>query len=155
MLKLNKLLYSIIFPLLILSSCNTEEDNRFTSEDANNDITKISNTSPVDQSFSNEVKDFVMKKDEVTGVRGVNTETRILLAIEVAHLSQFNEQDHEKKVKKELEKKYPNKKIIVSSDQKFFFELDELEKQVQNNKIKRDELTKRVESLEKLINDEA
>ncbi|WP_226034544.1 hypothetical protein [Aquibacillus saliphilus] len=146
---------SLAFSFFVLAGCNTEEDKRIVSDDLDNNITKISKTSQVDQSLSNDAKEFVLNKDNVTGVRGVNTATRLFIAVEIAQLEQFNEQDIGKEIKKELQKKYSNKKVEVSSDQKLFFELDELEKQVQNNNIKREKLTKKFDELEKLLNDEA
>ncbi|WP_171038026.1 YhcN/YlaJ family sporulation lipoprotein [Aquibacillus sediminis] len=152
---MKKIVLLIFISVLFLVSCATnEEDNRLTSE-SSQDITKISSNTPIDQSFTNKVKEEVLNREDIKGVRGVNTKDELLLAIEVEEIKQFNEQDIEKEIKKTLEKKYPNKNFKISSDQKIFIELDDLEKKIQNNKVDKKELEKKYKNIKKLLDDPA
>lgn len=150
-----KILISFISILFVLIGCNNSEEPRTVSENSNGSITKISNTKPINQSITNEAKEYVLEKDEVTEIRGVNTEKDMLMAIVVKPLQQFNEQDIESEVKKSLEKKYPQKKIEVSSDKKIFIELNKLEKEIEKDDLNQKELEKRFNKIKKLINDPA
>nr|WP_275580743.1 YhcN/YlaJ family sporulation lipoprotein [Aquibacillus albus] len=132
-----------------------EDDHRITQTDPKKDITKIIIPTSIDQSLTNKLKETVKDKDEVTRVRGINSGSDILLAIEVKQINQFNEQEIEKKIKKELEKKYPEANIEVSSDKKIFIEIDELEKKIQNNRIGKKDLEKKYNEIKKLIKDQA
>ncbi|MCT2534350.1 hypothetical protein NC661_09850 [Aquibacillus koreensis] len=151
-----KLFFIMLGLIIILTACQSNEnDTRITRKDNDENITKISNNSPISQAIANTAKEMLQAKEEIIGVRGVNTDKDLLLAIKVTQMEQFNEQDLENEMKKSLEKEYPNVKIDVSSDQKIFIELDELEKKIQENNVSKDKLKKDFKKIQKLMKDTA
>ncbi|WP_186577646.1 YhcN/YlaJ family sporulation lipoprotein [Aquibacillus kalidii] len=151
-----KHILSILLLTILISGCNTDEnDNRITMKDSDGDVTKISNTSPIDQSLTNKAKEYVRINNEIESLRGINTEEDLLLAINVEQIQQFKEQNHESRIQKKLEKIFPETNIEVSSDQKIYIEVEKLEQEIQNNALDKEELKKRFDKIKKLINDEA
>ncbi|MEH7223540.1 YhcN/YlaJ family sporulation lipoprotein [Bacillus sp. JJ1566] len=118
-------------------------------------ITKISAKKSTNQSTANQAEELLIKRDDITGVRGVNTEKELLVAITVPQIDRFQLKTIEKSVKKELTKKFPNHEIQVSTDQKIFLELDILERKLEKGKTGEKELKKELGKIKSLIKEEA
>ncbi|MDL4842178.1 hypothetical protein [Aquibacillus rhizosphaerae] len=146
---------SILLVIIVLSGCNSEDDNRIVRKDSDENITKINKQTHIEQAITNKAKEIIQSKSEVTGVRGVNTNKDLLLAIEVTQIEQFNEQNLEDEVAKSLEKNYPDLTIEVSSDKKIFIELNELELKIQEDKVNKKELEDQFNKIKKLMNEQA
>lgn len=146
-MKILNFLLLIILVLGFGSGCTENQDQLSADEEP----AKISTTKPQDQSLSNQAKEFVIDKDEVTDVKGVNTENELLLAIKVGQFERFQIKSIEEKVKSDLEKKYPNKTVDVSTDQKIIWELGTLEDKLQKDKIKMKELKEDMKRIKDLM----
>ncbi|WP_077622206.1 YhcN/YlaJ family sporulation lipoprotein [Sediminibacillus massiliensis] len=147
---------SFVLLFVLLAGCNTnEKDNRTAIKDPNYDLTQVNSLPAVNQAVANEAKEAVLKKGPIIGARSVNTDKELLIAVEVKQMDRFRLKELKKDVKKTLEKKYPEKKIEVSTDKKLFIEIDKLESKIQNQKIDKKELNKRFKEVKSLINDEA
>ncbi|WP_390362617.1 hypothetical protein [Virgibacillus byunsanensis] len=122
-------------------------------DDKHVELTEIS-TSELDQSPSNQVKRRLSKHDGITSINAVNTSKTLIIAIEFHHNKRFNLTDLRKKYKKEIEKIVPNLDVELSTDKKLVFELDELEKKIEDNSITPKKLMKKVKQLTKLMKEQ-
>lgn len=138
--------------VVILTGC---KDNMDSVKNQSTSITKISAKKTTNQSTANQVKELVIKRDDVTGVRGVNTDKEILVAIMVPQMERFQLSDIRKNVKEEIKKKYPDYTIQVSTDQKIFLELDILERKLENGKTGKKDLKKELRKIKNLMKEEA
>ncbi|SDH48464.1 YhcN/YlaJ family sporulation lipoprotein [Alteribacillus bidgolensis] len=146
-MKTLNFLLLIILVLSFGSGCTENQDQL----SDNGEPTKINTTKPKDQSLSNQVKEFVIEKDEITDVKAVNTENELLLAIKVGQFERFQIKSIEEEVKSDLEKKYPNKTVDVSIDQKIIWELGALEDKLQKDEIKVKELKEDIKRIKDLM----
>ncbi|TYR79460.1 hypothetical protein FZC66_15280 [Priestia megaterium] len=151
---------AFIFPLFLTatigfsSGCAGNEDQ---SANNNNDadVVKVHTRKSIDQSVANEAKEKVIKKEEITDVKAVNTDKELLLAVKVNQFDRLRLKGIKKDVKSELEKKYPDHKILVSTDQKIYLELEQLEKKLQKDKTKKKALKKEFDDLKSLMKEKA
>ncbi|MEH7237181.1 YhcN/YlaJ family sporulation lipoprotein [Bacillus sp. JJ1562] len=118
-------------------------------------ITQINAKKTTNQYTANQAKELIIKRDDVTGVRGVNTDQDLLIAITVPQMDRFQLKSIEKNVKEGLKKKYPDYKIQVSTDQKIFLELDILERKLEKGKTGEKELKKELGNIKTLMKEEA
>ncbi|MEH7382981.1 YhcN/YlaJ family sporulation lipoprotein [Bacillus sp. JJ1533] len=118
-------------------------------------ITQITAKKSTNQSTANQAEELLIKRDDVTGVRGVNTNQELLIAITVPQIDRFQLKSIEKNVKEELKKKFPDYKIQVSTDQKIFLELDILERKLEKEKTGEKELKKELGKIKTLMKEEA
>ncbi|MGM0878975.1 MAG: YhcN/YlaJ family sporulation lipoprotein, partial [Bacillota bacterium] len=88
--------------------------NQFANNDDDANIVKVHTSKPIDQSVANQAKEKVIKEEEISDVKAVNTDKELLVAIKVNQFDRFRLKKIEKKVKEELEKTYPDYKILVS-----------------------------------------
>lgn len=104
-----------------------------------------------DQTVANKAKDKLLKREEVTEVRGANSDQDLVLAVQVEQFDRFRLKDIEKQSKEMLKKDFPGYSIEVSTDQKIFWELDKLEKQLENKKSSEKKLKKELTKIKKLM----
>ncbi|MEC1559698.1 YhcN/YlaJ family sporulation lipoprotein [Bacillus haynesii] len=104
-----------------------------------------------DQTVANKAKDKLLKREEVTEVRGANSDQDLVLAVQVEQFDRFRLKDIEKQSKEMLKKDFTGYSIEVSTDQKIFWELDKLEKQLENKKISVKKLKKKLTKIKKLM----
>ncbi|MFT0800952.1 YhcN/YlaJ family sporulation lipoprotein [Bacillus swezeyi] len=104
-----------------------------------------------DQAAANKAKDKLLEKEEVTEVRGANSKKDLILAVQVEQFDRFRLKDIEKQSKEMLKKDFPGYSIEVSTDQKIFWELDKLEKRLENKKISDKKLKKKLRHIKKLM----
>lgn len=148
-----------IFLLLLitigLSSGCIGNQNQFANNNDDANVVKVHTSKPIDQSVSNEAKEKVIKEKEVSGVKAVNTDKELLLAVKVDQFDRFRLKNIEKKVKSDLEKAYPNHKIIVSTDSKMYLELEQLEQKLQKDKTEKKTLKKEFDKIKSLMKEKA
>ena len=148
-----------IFLLLLitigLSSGCTGNQNQFANNNDDANVVKVHTRKPIDQSIANQAKEKVIKEEEISGVKAVNTDKELLLAVKVDQFDRFRLKNIEKKVKSDLEKAYPNYKILVSTDSKMYLELEQLEEKLQKDKIKMKSLKKDFDKIKSLMKEKA
>ncbi|MEK5441616.1 YhcN/YlaJ family sporulation lipoprotein [Fredinandcohnia sp. FSL W7-1320] len=146
--------YSVLLFLTIglLAGCKEDMDS---IKSQGTSITKISAKTATNQSVANQAEELLIKRDDITGVRGVNKDKELLIAIKVPQKDRFQLSTIEKEVKKELKKQYPEHNIQVSTDQKIFLELDKLEKKLEKSKVGEKELKKELDNIKSLMKEEA
>lgn len=143
--------------LTLLSSCGMNPTVDPTGNQGNDtpvEVKKLSTSEDLDQREANQAKEILTNKDELTAIKAVNTQDKLVVGIEVYSLKRFQLKKIQKQVKKELESEFPTTEVILSTDQKIFLELDKLEKELQSNSLSKDKLAKKVNKLIKLANKE-
>ena len=91
---------------------------------------------PSDNSTS--LKPIMQKQDSIYGYKSVINEEDILVAIYINRFDRFNKTKIEKKITKQIEKQFPEKKELVTGDQKIMWEVEG----VIEKKLKQKELNK-------------
>uniref|UniRef100_UPI003670F6E5 YhcN/YlaJ family sporulation lipoprotein n=1 Tax=Nocardia halotolerans TaxID=1755878 RepID=UPI003670F6E5 len=145
-----KILLLLLIIIGIGSGCN-ENQNQMGYNNKDLSISQVHTSKPFDQSIANQAKEKMITKDEITDVRAVNTGKELLVAIKVENFNRFRLKTIEKTVKSDLEKIYPNHKVVVSSDKKMFWELEKIEQRLQKNNTNKKSLKKDLKKLKSLI----
>ena len=97
-----------------------------------------------------ELEQELKQHKAVKGFKSVSDEKDIVVAIEIKRLSRFNKEKIEKKITKQLEKSYPDKSVLVTSDLKVKWEVEKIIKE----KKKEKKLTKSIENIKSLSKEE-
>ncbi|WP_052345784.1 hypothetical protein [Paucisalibacillus sp. EB02] len=149
-----KIIYGILSLFLIVGCSNDEAGPSNTGEKVN--ITQISSKQTYDQKYANEAKKVLSQKDNIQKVFAVNSDELLIIAIEVPHHERFQLSDTNKKLSKEMDKKFKKDDISVelATDKKIIIELEALEKQIQNNSISKKELKKQLKHISKLLKEQ-
>jgi hypothetical protein len=149
--------YKIFILLLTIiglgSGCN-ENQNQLGDNNKDLSISQVHTSKPIDQSVANHAKEKMITKDEITDVRSVNTDKELLAAIKVENFNRFRLKRIEKTVKSDLEKMYPEHKVVVSADKKMFWELEKIEQRLQKNNTNKKSLKKDLKKLESLLKEQ-
>ncbi len=127
-----KKLMFVILALLLLTGCS-EVENRVYSEADQTGLEKILN-----------------ERDDITGYTSVMNKDDILVAIEVGTFKRFQKTKIESKLKKEIEKEYPGKEVLVTGDMKIRWEIEK----IVDKKQKNEELTDSIEKIKSLSKEE-
>lgn len=117
-------------------------------------ISQVHTKKPIDQSVANHAKEKMITKDEISDVKAVNTDKELLAAIKVENFNRFRLKKIEKAIKSDLEKMYPNYKVVVSADKKMFWELEKIEQRLQKNNTNKKSLKRDLKKLESLIKEQ-
>ena len=94
-------------------------------------------------------------EEKISEVMAVNTDKDILVAIKVKQFDRFQLKKIEKNIKTELEKQYPNYSILVSADQKMYFELVKLDEKIQKNTLSMKDLKKDTKKIKSLMKEQS
>ncbi len=148
-----KILLLLLTIIGIGSGCN-ENQNQMGYNNNDLSISQVHSSKPIDQSVANRAKEKMITKDEITDVRAVNTDKELLAAIKVENFNRFRLKTIEKTVKSDLEKIYPNYKVVVSSDKKMLWELEKIEQRLKKNNTNKKSLKKDLKKLENLIKEQ-
>ena len=141
--------FFLFFSLAIVcAGCGTDE----TMESQSSlDINPLSaKPSLFDQSPSNMAKESLMEYEEITGIKAVNSDKEMIIAVQIKHMKRFFMAKHRKAWQKEMEKQFPGWKVELSTDRKIYLELDKLEEKINNDTLSKDELKKEMKHIIKL-----
>lgn len=144
------LLVSLFSSVLFVSGCNNQKEEGGTKNDSPTPISHIENN----QSLSIEAKKTVLSMPEITDVKAVNSKDEMFLAVKPKHMERFQLTSLKKKIKKKLERNNPEMKVTVSTDQKIFTLLGELEGKL-DKKLDRQDIEKELKKIKKKSTDEA
>ncbi|KAB2495589.1 YhcN/YlaJ family sporulation lipoprotein [Priestia endophytica] len=151
--KLKVCLFLIV--LFLFGSGCTGNQEQSAKENQDTNIVKVHTNNPIGQSVANQVKEKTIKREEVTGVKAVNTDKELLVALKVKQFDRFQLKNIKKKVKSDLEKMYPDHKVFVSTDQKIYLELEQLEQKLQKDQPKKKILNKEFDEIKSLMKEQA
>lgn len=136
----------ILMVIGLCTGCNVSQ-----GQDANADLNTSQVSKPISQSVANQATENVSMEDAISGVKAVNTDKELLVAIKVKQFDRFQLKKVEKNIKSDLEKLYPDYSILVSADQKMYFELVKLEGKLQKNTLSMKDLEKDINKIKKLM----
>ena len=141
--------FFLFFSLAIVcAGCGTDETKESQSS---LDINPLSAKSALfDQSPSNMAKESLMEYEEITGIKAVNSDKEMIIAVQIKHMKRFFMAKHRKAWQKEMEKQFPGWKVELSTDRKIYLELDKLEEKINNDTLSKDELKKEMKHIIKL-----
>ncbi|MFJ8234159.1 YhcN/YlaJ family sporulation lipoprotein [Ureibacillus sp. NPDC094379] len=139
--------------LMIIGLCTGCNGNR--GQDTNENLNDSQVSKPISQSVANQVIENVSLEEEISNVMAVNTDKDILVAIKVKQFDRFQLKKIEKNIKSELEKNYPNYSILVSADQKMYFELVKLDEKLRKNTMSMKDLKKDTKKIKSLIKEQS
>ncbi|MBU5467112.1 YhcN/YlaJ family sporulation lipoprotein [Virgibacillus sp. MSJ-26] len=147
--KLSVLILLIITMIACSSQPNTLEDKNNTEVE----MTKINNPTSFNQDISNQAKEYVSKDKNITNVYAVNTEKKLVVAIEIPHMKRFQLQKIEDKSKKKIKEEFPEMDINFSTDKKIIIELEQLEQKLKTNSLTKKEMDKKIKKIISLMNE--
>lgn len=73
-----------------------------------------------------EIEDAIRNKEEIYSANAIFVKDELLVSIQVDPWLGFKEQKVEKRLQKEIEEKYPDLNVLVSSDYKMYWESQKL-----------------------------
>lgn len=151
--KIVNIVLFLIACIGLCSGCTGNQNQSANNNDAN--IVKVHTSKPIDQSVANQAKEKVIKEEEISDVKAVNTDKELLFAVKINQFDRFRIKEIEKEVKEDLEKTYPDYNILVSTDLKMYLELEQLEQKLQKDKIKKKTLKKDFDKIKSLMKEKA
>ncbi|MEM5593118.1 YhcN/YlaJ family sporulation lipoprotein [Niallia circulans] len=125
-----KIFLSILAVIGFGTGCN-DNQNQLDEDNNHLGISQVHTSKPIGQSVANRAKEKIITKEEISDVKAVNTDKELFVAIKVDNFDRFRLKSIEKTVKSDLEKMYPNHKVVVSTDKKMFWELEKIEQRLQ------------------------
>ncbi|AIF45476.1 YhcN/YlaJ family sporulation lipoprotein [Virgibacillus sp. SK37] len=140
-------LLAIVLLAIALFACSSNNALEPTNKNNHVELTKISNNQAIDQHVSNEAKEMLSKYKEVTKVNAVNTDKELIATVEVKHQARLQLSEIRKKLKKKIEKNFPDYKVELTTDKKLVLELEKVEKQIEENTYTSKELKKKIKKL--------
>jgi hypothetical protein len=147
---------AIIIGIILLVSIIGCSDDSTTQRNKGNsvNITQISVKNNYNQHFSNEAKQTLSQKEDITKVVAANTDKLLVIAIEVPHHERFNLKTMNKELSKEMDEKFKDLTVELTTDKKIVLELEKLEEQLKKNEISKKELKKQLKHISKLLKEQ-
>ncbi|WP_382920097.1 YhcN/YlaJ family sporulation lipoprotein [Streptomyces sp. NPDC057062] len=147
-----KILFFILILIGMGSGCNGNQNQLDNYNDLS--ISQVHTSKPIDQSVANHAKEKIIAKEDITDVKAVNTDKELMAAIKVENFDRFRLKSIEKSVKSDLEKKYPDYKVFVSTDKKIFWELENIEQRLKKNDTNEKNLKNDLNKLKSLMKEQ-
>lgn len=142
----------ILFLAIYSSGCNqSKEDDEKKKDDTPTQIAYEQKK----QFPSQQAKEDILSMREITDVKAVNTDKEMFMAVKPKHFERFQLKSLRKKIKKQVKKQNPNMDVHVSTDQKIFNKLDELESKLDEPKMDTEKIGKELKKIKKKAEDEA
>ncbi|MGD6991849.1 YhcN/YlaJ family sporulation lipoprotein [Sutcliffiella horikoshii] len=150
-MKVAAFVVMLVLSVSVLGACGQGE----VKERVEDTIMRTSNEqkekSDKEQRAEKIAKDF----KEVKGAIAYDTEDELVVAFHVTQYQKFFTEKIEKKVKKALEKEFPDENVVVSHDLKIRLEIERLRRNVEQQDISEKELEKRIEKMKTLREEKA
>ncbi|RRN68658.1 hypothetical protein EI200_18975 [Peribacillus simplex] len=136
-----------------MTGCSANSSQTDSNKERGLNISKVHTNKPIDQTAANQAKNKLMNQDEVADVKAVNSNKELLVAIKVENFDRLRLKKIEKKSQTELEDMFPDYKVLVSTDQKMFIELEQLEQELEKDHTKMDSLNMDFKRIKALLNE--
>ncbi|MDV7766039.1 YhcN/YlaJ family sporulation lipoprotein [Peribacillus sp. CSMR9] len=136
-----------------MTGCSANSSQTDSNKERGLNISKVHTNKPIDQTAANQAKSKLMNRDEVADVKAVNSNKELLVAIKVENFDRLRLKKIEKKSQTELEDMFPDYKVLVSTDQKMFIELEQLEQELEKDHTKMDSLNRDFKRIKALLNE--
>lgn len=99
---------------------------------------------------TSKLEELLKEQDKIVGYQSVMDNDDVLVAIDIARLKRFQKVKIEDEVKKEIEKEFPDKEVIVTGDIKIKWEIEK----IMNKEKKNEKLKKAIEEIKTLSKEE-
>ncbi|MGD6775873.1 YhcN/YlaJ family sporulation lipoprotein [Sutcliffiella horikoshii] len=141
----------LVLSVSVLGACGQGEVKERVEDTVMRTSNEQKEKSEKEQRAEKVAKDF----KEVKGAIAYDTEDELVVAFHVTQYQKFFTEKIEKKVKKALEKEFPEENVVVSHDLKIRLEIERLRRDVEQNQISEKELEKRIEKMKTLREEKA
>lgn len=145
------ILFITSFFIIACSNDNTVEPM---GENDSLELTKLSSRGITDQQPADQAKEFLSHYDEISGVRAVNHDGALMIAVKVKQLERFNLEDIEEALEQDIRKNFSKMKVKLSTDEKIYLELKRLEDDLLGQNISNKEVKKRLKKIQQLSKEE-
>jgi metal-sulfur cluster biosynthetic enzyme len=149
-MKYWKAFFVLILLLQILSACAGEFEDRV--EDT---VTQTSTKKKEKSDKEKRAEEIAIDFKEVKGAVAYDSEDELLVAFHVTQYQKFFTEQIEAKVKKALEKEFPDENVIVSHDLKIRLEIERLRKDIKEKNLTEKEINKRIKKIDDLRKEKA
>lgn len=150
------ILFTIFFPLFILTSCSTSA-----GESGASPLVKTTNPPPVsakkdvkEDETARKIKDEVLSNRHIYDAAVIKGKDEVLVAYKVRHLQRFRMKQIEKELKNSLQKKFKEEKFTVSSDYKIFLEAVRLQEKRDRENLSEKKVNRRLKEIIQLSNEQ-
>lgn len=143
--------------LFMLTACTNKSMENTVEPQSNQDqgleLNKIKANSPIDQQTANQAKQMISDRDNVKSVRAVNYDHQLLIGVQLNHHDRIDMDDIEQKLQKDINKKFSDYKVTLSTDEKIHLEVEKLEKALQERQLSKKELKEKMNKIKSLSNE--
>lgn len=138
--------------LLLLAACMNQKGNYSLEppKDQPLELTKLSSGGKHEQQAANQAKEILSNYGEVSEVRAVNHNNHLLVAVDVPQHERFQLDKIENTLRDKINKNFSEINVTLSTDQKLLIELEQLEKDIQEDKVSKEDVKKRLKKLKEL-----
>lgn len=150
-MKMAAFLVMLVMSVSALGACGQGEVKERVEDTVMRTSNEQKEKSDKEQRAEKIAKDF----KEVKGAIAYDTEDELVVAFHVTQYQKFFTEKIEKKVKKALEKEFPDENVVVSHDLKIRLEIERLRRDVEQKNISEKELEKRIEKMKTLREEKA
>lgn len=141
----------LVVSVSLLGACGQGEVTERVEDTVMRTTSEQKEKSDKEQRAEKIAKDF----KEVKGAIAYDTEDELVVAFHVTQYQKFFTEKIEKKVKKALEKEFPDENVVVSHDLKIRLEIERLRRDVEQKGMSEKELEKRIEKMKMLREEKA
>ncbi|MDY0408035.1 hypothetical protein ACFFIS_12240 [Virgibacillus soli] len=132
---------------ILLLGCQSVSDNAV-NEDQSRQFTNIANPTKHGQQDTEFVINYVKQHADVTSVKAANGKKDIIVAIRVPHAKRFDlvgiRKDLKNKIKNQL---HDDKNVVISTDEKIYLEVSDLQDKMNNNELTKKQIEKEVKRI--------
>lgn len=139
---------------LLLFGCTNKDPTWESQSNDSLELTKLSAKGVTDQQPADQAKQMLSHYEEVAGVRAVNHDGELVVAVDVHHHERFSLDNIEKALRKDIRKNFSNMNVTLSTDQKILIELKQLEEDMLEKKVTKQDIKERLTKLKKLSKEE-
>lgn len=150
-MKLTAFVCLLVVSVGLLGACGQGEVKERVEDTVMRTSSEQKEKSDKEQRAEKIAKDF----KEVKGAIAYDTEDELVVAFHVTQYQKFFTEKIEKKVKKALEKEFPDENVVVSHDLKIRLEIERLRRDVEQKGMSEKELEKRIEKMKMLREEKA
>lgn len=141
----------LMLSLVVLGACGQGE----LKERVEDTVMRTSNEQKEKSDKEKRAEKIAIDFKEVKGAIAYDTEDELVVAFHVTQYQKFFTEKIEKKVKKALEKEFPDENVVVSHDLKIRLEIERLRRDVEQDNVSEKELEKRIEKMKRLREEKA
>lgn len=139
---------TLIILCLFLGACTNQTSPEQTAD--NNNYSVIQTSSSYKQDTANHVKSYLDRNEAFNEVYAVNTDSKLLVAVQPRQIDRFQLKEFRKTLEEDLKDEIHPLQLELSTDKKIALELEKIEEQLKEKQLSKEELKKELERIIKL-----